>query len=62
MIHDIQKMIEEQGFENLVVGKLLNIENRVSVMENSITWFKFIARGSVIVVLGFFGFDVAGVI
>ena len=59
---DIQKMIQEQGFENLVVTKLLNIEKRVSVMETSMSWFKYIARVSVIVVLGFFGFDMVGVI
>ena len=56
------ELIEEQGFENLVVQKLLNIEGRISTLETSITWFKFIARGSVLVVFGFFGLDLTGVI
>ena len=58
----IGELIEEQGFENLVVQKLLDIENRVTVIESSVSWFKFIAKGGVVLIMGFFGLDVTGVI
>lgn len=48
--------------EELIISKLISIENRITKIETSMTWFKYIARGSVIVVMGFFGFDMVGVI
>ena len=53
--------IDKADYETLVISKLINIENRVTKMESSITWFKYIARGSAIVVFGFFGMDMTGV-
>ena len=58
----VMELIEEQGFENLVVKKLLDIENRVTTIESSVSWFKFIAKGGVVLIMGFFGLDVTGVI
>ena len=48
--------------EDIVLNKLISIENRITNIETSVTWFKFIARGSVLVCAGFFGLDLTGVI
>lgn len=50
------------AIEELIISKLISIENRITTIETSMTWFKFIARGSVIVITGFFGFNFVGVI
>lgn len=48
--------------EELIISKLISIENRITTIETTMRLFKHIARGSVIVVTGFFGFDLIGVI
>lgn len=48
--------------EELIISKLISIENRITTIETSMTWFKFIARGSVILLFGFFGLDATGVV
>ena len=48
--------------EELIISKLISIENRITTIETSMIWFKFIARGSVILIFGFFGLDLTGVI
>ena len=59
---EVREMIEQEGFENLVVSKLLTIEGRLATVETSMTWFKFVARGGVLVIAGFFGLDMTGMI
>ena len=61
-VDKVSKMIEQEGFENLVVSKLLTIEGRLATVETSMVWFKYVARGSVIVIAGFFGLDMTGMI
>ena len=48
--------------DELVLSKLISIEHRITGIETSMKWFKFIARGSVLVTAGFFGLDLTGVI
>ena len=48
--------------EELIIFKLISIENRVTNIETSMTWFKFIARSGIIAIFGFFGFNMVGVI
>lgn len=54
--------VETLTGEELIISKLISIENRITTIETSMTWFKFIARGSVIVTFGFFGLDLTGII
>lgn len=48
--------------EELIISKLISIEGRICTIETSMSWFKFVARGGVIAIAGFFGFNLVGVI
>ena len=48
--------------EELIISKLINIENRITKMETSMSWFVFIARGGVITISGFLGINLVGLV
>ena len=48
--------------EDLIISKLISIENRITTIETSVTWFKFVARGGIITIAGLLGFNLVGVI
>ena len=48
--------------EELIISKLISIENRITTIETSMTWFKFATRGGILVIAGIFGLDLTGVI
>lgn len=48
--------------EGMIISKLISIEGRISTIETSMSWFKFVARGGVISLFGFFGLNIAGVV
>lgn len=54
--------VETLTGEELIISKLINIENRITKMETSMSWFVFVARGGIITIVGFFGVNIVGVI
>ena len=48
--------------EDLIISKLISIEKRITTIEEGMTWFKFVTRSGIIVIAGFLGINVVGVI
>lgn len=48
--------------EKLIISKLISIENRITKMETSMSWFVFIARGGIITIAGFLGVNLVGLV
>lgn len=48
--------------EELIISKLISIENRITKMETSMSWFIFIARGGIITIAGFLGVNLVGLV
>ena len=48
--------------EELIISKLISIENRITKMETSMSWFVFIARGGIITIAGFLGVNLVGLV
>ena len=48
--------------EELIISKLISIENRITKMETSMSWFVFVARGGIITIAGFLGINLVGLV
>lgn len=59
--NESEESAEEEPSET-VFTLLLSIENRLTTIENSMKWFKSISRVAVVIVFGFFGLDMGGIV
>ena len=49
-------------FEELVLKKLVGIENRLTIIETNSMWYKTLTKGSIILIAGILGVNLTGVI